>query len=128
MSLFEAILRPLPIYTRVYENKFVLKVIGSTGAAITIAPPKPFSSQRLLIGNFTAATAALTDGVKQSSAGRRWFAFAQMVIHPKEKIEGGLSEVEERLFREIALQARSMKAVVWTGADLSDDEVLRKLR
>jgi rod shape-determining protein MreB len=51
-----------------------------------------------------------------------------VVIHPLEKIEGGLSQVEERLFHELAVGAGASKVVVWAGAPLSDAEVAAKLQ
>jgi len=38
-------------------------------------------------------------------------------------IEGGLSEVEERALREVAMAAGASKVVVWVGHELSDAEV-----
>ena len=42
-------------------------------------------------------------------------------------IEGGLSEVEERALREVAIGAGASKGVVWVGHELSDAEVRDKL-
>jgi len=41
--------------------------------------------------------------------------------------EGGLSEVEERVLRELAMCAGASKVVVWVGHELSDAEVKEKL-
>ena len=42
-------------------------------------------------------------------------------------IEGRLSEVEERVLRELAMGAGASKVVVWVGHELSDAEVQEKL-
>lgn len=39
-------------------------------------------------------------------------------------VEGGLSEVEERLFRELALGAGARKMALWTGQELRPDQVM----
>ncbi len=54
--------------------------------------------------------------------------YAPAVIHPLATLEGGLSQVEERLFQELARGAGASKVIVWVGAPLSDAEVLVKLR
>jgi hypothetical protein len=41
--------------------------------------------------------------------------------------EGGLSEVEERVLKEVAIGAGASKVVVWVGRELSDGEVREKL-
>jgi rod shape-determining protein MreB and related proteins len=51
----------------------------------------------------------------------------RIVIHPLEMVEGGLSEVEERIFREVAISAGASKVIVWVGKDLNDAEVKEKL-
>jgi len=50
-----------------------------------------------------------------------------VVIQPMEITDGGLSEVEERVFRELAMGAGAAKVVVWLGHELSDLEVKGKL-
>ena len=49
------------------------------------------------------------------------------LVHPVEMVEGGLSEVEERVFLELARGAGARKAVVYVGPDLGDDGVRAKL-
>jgi len=43
-------------------------------------------------------------------------------------IEGGLSQVEERVLTEAAIGAGASKVVVWLGPELKDDEVKAKLK
>jgi hypothetical protein len=50
-----------------------------------------------------------------------------VVIQPLEMTEGGLSEIEERVFRELAIGAGAAKVIVWLGHELSDSEVRGKL-
>jgi rod shape-determining protein MreB len=49
-------------------------------------------------------------------------------MHPLEKIDGGLTQVEERLFHELAVGAGAAKVFVWVGAPLSDAEVISKIK
>jgi rod shape-determining protein MreB and related proteins len=48
----------------------------------------------------------------------------QVVIQPVAMIEGGLSEVEERIFKELALGSGAFKVVLHVGAELSDSEAV----
>ena len=42
-----------------------------------------------------------------------------IVIHPMEKLEGGLTQIEFRAFKELALGAGSREAVVYQGPELN---------
>ena len=81
----------------------------------------------MLVGNFTAADACLKSLLSEAK-GSGFVLGIDVLIHPLEKIEGGLSQVEERLFQELARGAGATKAVVWVGRHLSDSEVLAKLK
>ncbi len=51
-----------------------------------------------------------------------------ILMHPLEMVEGGLSQVEERVFYELAIGCGAKKVVVWSGAELADSEITAKLR
>ena len=51
----------------------------------------------------------------------------RVIIQPLELIEGGLSEIEERVLHELARGAGASKVIVWVGPELSDAEVKQKL-
>ncbi|HCU53879.1 MAG TPA: 1-pyrroline-5-carboxylate dehydrogenase [Gammaproteobacteria bacterium] len=114
------------VYIKVYENRFVLKLLEEGNKPITIVPSSPFSTARLLVGQFSAAEQALKKGFKDMLAGRWFMPSPVVVIQPMEKIEGGLAEVEERALRELALAAGARQAIVWVGHELSDTEVVRR--
>ncbi len=52
---------------------------------------------------------------------------SQILIHPLEMTDGGLCQIEERLFLEFAMRTGASKALVWVGPELSDEEVKEKL-
>jgi hypothetical protein len=81
----------------------------------------------MLIGEFSAADHALKLALKQAENGRLLRMPSQIVIHPLEMTEGGLSQIEDRVFREVAISAGASKVEVWVGPELSDDEVKKKL-
>jgi len=43
-------------------------------------------------------------------------------------VEGGLTEIEERAFEELARGAGASKVKVWSGSALSDAQVVEKLK
>lgn len=94
---------------------------------IVIKPSKPFTTERLLIGEFSEAESALKEGMKKLHYGR-WAATSPIVvIHPMDKTNGGLSQVEERVLQEVAAGAGARKAYIWVGHELSKEEVLEKV-
>ena len=116
------------LYVQVYVNRFELKHI-ETGEKKTIRSDKPFSHPRTLLGDYMVAEEVLRSGIKSMYFVRGMFAVSPMaLIHPRENIEGGLYQVEERAFQELMLGAGARKARVWSGPELRDDEVKEKLR
>jgi len=119
-------LLPNPLYVRVRRNQFRVRNLES-GAEATFDAQPPFTTARLLIGQFSAAENLLKRAVKQTAKGGIFAVSPQVLIQPLEMIEGGLSDVEERVLKEVARGAGASKVVVWVGHELSDAEVRAKL-
>lgn len=115
-----------PVYVRVRRNQFQIRNLES-GVDATVVAQAPFSTTRLLIGQFVIAQNTLKEALKQVSKEPLFTILPHMVIHPLEMVEGGLSEIEERIFREVAMGAGASKVVVWLGHELTDTEVRKKL-
>jgi hypothetical protein len=81
----------------------------------------------MLIGDFTAADQTLKTALRDVVKGRIIPVRPRVLIQPLELIEGGLSEIEERILRELAIGAGASKVVVWVGSELTDTEVKQKL-
>ena len=114
------------VYVRVWKNRFRLKNIA-TGIEAEVTPTPGFSTSRLLVGQFRTAQSALKDAIGKVIGKGLFTGSPGVVIQPLEMIEGGLSEIEERVFRELALGAGAARVVVWVGHELSDSEVKEKL-
>ncbi len=125
MSLFEKIF-PNPVYVRVRRNEFRIRHVR-TGAETSHPAETPFSNARMLVCDFSAAAQAFKAALKSAEHDRLFRPPPQIVMHPLEMIEGGLSDVEERLLLELARGAGASKAIVWTGPELSDEEVKARL-
>src|SRR5258706_6142521 len=91
-----------PLYVRVRKNQFRVRSLESSKEATFDAQP-PFTTARLLIGQFVAAESVLKRAVKEMSKGGIFAVSPQVLIHPIEMIDGGLYEVAELAFRELAI-------------------------
>jgi len=114
------------VYVRVKKNQFRVRSLESAAEATFDAQP-PFTTARLLIGQFQAAEKVLKRAVTEMTKSRIFAVSPQVLIQPLEMLEGGLSEVEERVLKEVAIGAGASKVVVWVGRELSDAEVREKL-
>lgn len=112
------------IYVRIYENRVYVRNIDDRNE-IDLSAESPFSTERLLIGNFSAAQTLLKKALK-IVMGKQFYSPA-FVMHPVEKIDGGLSQVEDRILRDLAIIAGARKVVVWVGHELKDEEVSGKV-
>ncbi len=110
------------LYIKVFKNKFCVRHI-ETGNEITMHATQAFTTKRLLVGQFSVAEKLLKKAIKKAYKINWLSASPMVVIHPMEMIEGGLSEVEKRVFKELAAGAGARKIVVWEGHELSDNEV-----
>jgi rod shape-determining protein MreB len=81
----------------------------------------------MLVGSFTHAQAAVKSATSEV-AGSGLLRSLRILVHPTERIEGGLTEIEERTFLELARSAGAKKVALWVGATLTDEQVKEKLR
>lgn len=93
----------MEVKVEIYRNKFV---ISTSERTITVVPKSEFTTNRLLVGQFQEASECLAEGIKKVGV-QSFFAIAKPTITmvPKEMIEGGLSQVESRVLRELAMSA-----------------------
>ncbi len=115
------------IYIKVYPNKITLRHIED-GKTISVTPATGFTTHRLLVGQFTEADNTIKNGMRQLNKGNWFSPKPTVIIHAMEKIEGGLSQVEERILIELAASAGARRSIVWLGHELSDQEVLSKAK
>ena len=113
------------IYIKIYENSVHIRNIEDR-KEIELSASSPFSTERLLIGEFTVAQTLLAKGIK-IVMGKKFFA-PIILMHPIEKIDGGLSQVEERVLKDLAIIAGAQKVVLWVGQELTDKDVLEKVK
>ena len=116
----------LHVYLQVRENRMVLRILDRAAIA-DIRAKTPFSTDRLLVGDFLAAERCLSECVK-AVGGLPWIGIPQVVAHPLEKVQGGLSPVEERCLLELVDTALGRsKTRIWVGDVLQDHDIRRVL-
>ena len=111
-------------YVQVRPDRLIVRKVG--GQSFDRMAPRPFSHPRTLLGNVMNAEFFLKSLVAEIGGGL--LLKPAMLIHPLERIDGGLTQIEERAFQELAVGAGASRVKVWIGAALSDAEVLEKLK
>lgn len=115
------------MYVRVQPNRFLVRHVES-GRSSAVDASEPFTTHRLIIGEYGPALDALQRAMKEVRYGIAFLSAPSTVIHPLVMVDGGLSGVEYRILLEVAEGAGAKRAVVWVGRELTDDEVREKAR
>jgi hypothetical protein len=107
-------------YVQVLRDKMVIN-IPSRG--VSLVKEAKFSHPRMLVGEFEIAEILLKEGIKEAYSSRLLPPRPQIIMHPKEVLEGGLTLIEQRVLRELALGAGATKTYIRIGPDLTKDEI-----
>lgn len=83
-----------------------------------------FSHTRSIIDDPQVAQKTLDYFVRHVHAQRPMRLRPLAVVHPLERVEGGLTQLEARTLQDLALRAGAKRACVWVGQELPDDEIL----
>ncbi|WP_299795510.1 rod shape-determining protein [uncultured Shewanella sp.] len=91
------------------------KHVTAFGNNAYISPVNPFSHPRSLLRDFFIGERLLQEIVKKL-VGKKFISLAPaIIVHPMEKIEGGLTMIEIRAFREMALGAGARDVAIYQG-------------
>lgn len=100
----------MKIKVEIFSTKMVLSNDFDT---ITVVPEKPYHSKRLVIAQFSAARECLSRGIKMLGGSATFLRPAPtLIIHQRDVLEGGISEVEQHCLRELALAAGAREVEV----------------
>ena len=113
------------VYVRVRKNHFTVRN-ARNGETVEAFASTPFTTRRLLVGDFIAASDSLRLLFYQLYKGSFVSPSPKAIVHPLEFVEDGLSPVEERVLRELVESAGAHKSDIHIGSELRDDEVLEK--
>lgn len=109
-------------YVQVFRNRIVLSV---PSRGLVVEEEGAFSHPRSILGQFQAGEQALRRAVAAAFAGKLLTPRPNLIVHPKEILEGGLSEIEQRALTEMALGAGAVRVAIWQGPDLAPEQVDR---
>ena len=90
----------MEVKLKIYRNRIEL---SNGSEVVSVNSKEAFSTHRLLVGNFDAAWNCLVSAEKKLSIKGLFKKKPKVVVEPKEIIEGGISQVEDRIFRELSM-------------------------
>lgn len=100
----------------------IVAAIGADAQAFSHRPDvvvsNPFLHPRLLVANFQTAEKFLRHAVRRVCKSKLFPPSPRVVIHPQEKLEGGLTDIEIRVLRELCLGAGAREVVIYVGSPL----------
>ena len=100
-------------HRRVFKIGTSCKSLDSNKYQIT----NPFSNPRSLLADFQVAEKMLQFALREVH--KSFFTPSpRVIIHPMEKLEGGLTEIEDKAFRELCIGAGARQVVVYLGDEL----------
>lgn len=82
-----------------------------------------FDHPRLLLADFLLAEKTLRHFLHKLLEPKLVKISPTMVLHPLDKLDGGLTDVEIRALMELAAGAGAREAYVWIGRELQDQEL-----
>ena len=88
-------------------------VISANESSKIVTPESDFTTSRLLVGDFAEAEECLSRGLQEIGI-RRFLRFGKLTIHfyPREMSEGGISEIEQRVYRELGMSAGANRSEI----------------
>ncbi len=107
-------------YVQVFSNKIKVNVPSK---GIVIEELGDFSHPRTILGQFLIGEQTLAKALAKAYPAKFIKPRPALIVHPKEILEGGLTEIEERALQEMALGAGASRAKVWQGNDLSIEQI-----
>ncbi|WP_189637893.1 rod shape-determining protein MreB [Thalassotalea sp. HSM 43] len=125
VQIWQNRIRVVDIQTnKIFDEKPLLQVetgkngeknVTAIGNAAYANPLNPFSHPRALLSNFFVGERLLQEIVKQLVGNKFISPAPAIIIHPMEKTDGGLTMIEIRAFKEMALGAGARDVTVHQG-------------
>jgi rod shape-determining protein MreB len=112
------------LYVQVFASRFLVSNVRS-GRTVAVVRDPASVSPRMLIADFSVAQQQLKDTIRSV---RRGIRRPEILIHPMERIEGGVTQVEHRVFAELGMGAGGAKVGVYCGPTLLGDAVGQAIR
>ena len=75
----------------------------------------PFKHPRLLVNDFQVAEKIMQHGIRELHKNKWLSPSPRVIFHPMEKLDGGVTSVEERVYRELCLGAGAREVLLHIG-------------
>ena len=108
------------LYIQIWEHRIRITRFPD-GEVFERTPPtdiNPFSHPRTLLSDFTHAEAFIHQCILETGGNRLAKTSPIVVMHPMEKLDGGLTQIERRAFLELGYGAGAREVHVHTGPAL----------
>ena len=112
------------IYIQLFSDRFIVKNVDS-GESKETKRDMTHASPRMLVADFTMTQHQLKEIVKSV---RRGIRAPQILMHPMECIEGGVTQVEFRVFVELGMSCGASKTAVYSGPPLAGESIKTAVR
>lgn len=100
----------------------VVKAIGKSAKSLSspnIRVLNPFKHKRSFVADFMCAEKILQHGFYTIHNNSTIKPSPRVIIHQLEKTDGGLTDIEERVLRELALGAGAREVVIYLGSKIN---------
>lgn len=104
--------QPLLQFNRLKNGKVEVVAFGNQAYVDAV---NPFSHPRVLLADFFIAELLLKKIIQKLSGKKLTLSAPVVIIHPMEKTEGGLTMIEIRALREMALGAGARDVTIYQG-------------
>jgi len=115
--------RPFIALDTANPSKVTIQEIGDAAYALQadsrFTVSNPFSHPRMLVSDFGNAERVLTHAIREVHQAQFIAPSPVVIMHPLDKLEGGLTDVECRVFRELAMGAGAREVHLHVGNPLS---------
>ncbi|PSV51676.1 rod shape-determining protein [Photobacterium sp. GB-1] len=103
-------------YIAIEDTKNNVLAVGDkakylSGSNITVL--NPFDHKRSFVGDFACAEKLLQYAVREVLGNNKFSISPRIVIHQLEKVDGGLTDIEERVLKELAMGAGARQVLVY---------------
>jgi hypothetical protein len=114
------------IHIRLYTDKVIIRQLEKD-VTIERTSDVPFSNARMVLANFKSADIFIRGILDEIYAGQRLAPSIKILIQPMEKLEGGISQVEDRSFSDLGMQLGGKSVFIHSTQEDLDDAGIKEL-
>ena len=112
------------------KGKPIIAAIGAAAKGKTNLVVNPFDHPRVFISDFTLAEALLKYALRELMPKHFLTVSPKLILHVLDVLEGGITQLEKRALREMALGAGARAVYFWeneSSPTLKETQALKKL-